>query len=80
MVGYVVDGAYSYAHDDPAVLSTVLTNKYNKLEEWMNANKLVINPDKTHLMAMAAKKDTAKRRQVSMLAGGFTNYHSTNRV
>ena len=24
------------------------------VEEWMNANKLVINPDKTHLMAMAA--------------------------
>ena len=72
MVGYVDDGAYSYAHDDPVVLSTVLTSKYNKLEEWMNANKLVINPDKTHLMVMAAKKDKAKRRQVSMKAGDFT--------
>jgi hypothetical protein len=71
MVGYVDDGAYSYAHNDPEVLSGVLTHKYNKLEEWMNANKLVINPDKTHLMVMASKKNTAKRKEVSMMAGGF---------
>ena len=71
MVGYVDDGAYSYAHNDPAVLSHVLTYKYNKLEEWMNSNKLVINPDKTHLMVMANKKDTAKRKEVTMMAGGY---------
>jgi hypothetical protein len=71
MVGYVDDGAYSYAHQDPAVLSHVLTYKYNKLEEWMNANKLVINPDKTHLMVMASKNNK-KRKEVSMMAGGFT--------
>ena len=52
LVGYVDDGAYSYAHKDPAILSQVLTYKFKKLEEWMNANKLVINPDKTHLMVM----------------------------
>ena len=39
----------------------VLTNKYNLLEEWMHANKLVINPDKTHLMVMASKKKTISR-------------------
>ena len=50
----------------------VLTNKYNLLEEWMHANKLVINPDKTHLMVMASKKNDIKRREVSMKAGGFT--------
>ena len=71
MVGYVDDGAYSYAHNDPAVLSHVLTYKYNKLEEWMNANKLVINPDKTHLMVMASKNNK-KRKEVFMMAGGFT--------
>ena len=37
----------------------------------MNANKLVINPDKTHLMVMGSKKHVSKRREVSMLAGGF---------
>ena len=32
LVGYVDDGAYSYAHYDPVVLSRVLTEKYNLLE------------------------------------------------
>ena len=72
LVGYVDDGAYSYAHRDPAVLSQVLTRKYNLLEEWINGNKLVINPDKTHLMVMGSKKIMAKRQQVSIQAGGFT--------
>ena len=71
MVGYVDDGAYSYAHEDPAVLSEVLTKKYNLLENWMHANKLVINPDKTHLMVMGSKKNDVKRKEVSMKAGQF---------
>jgi hypothetical protein len=33
LVGYVDDGAYSYANKDPAVLSQVLTRKYGLLEE-----------------------------------------------
>ena len=52
MVGYVDDGAYSYAHSDPSVLSQVLTKKYSLMEDWINGNRLVINPDKTHLMVM----------------------------
>ena len=69
LVGYVDDGAYSVGHSDPDVLSRVLTDKYNKLEEWMNNNKLVINPDKTHLMVMGTSAHL--RQQVSMIAGGF---------
>ena len=38
----------------------------------MNGNKLVINPDKTHLMVMGSKGMAAKRSQVSMVAGTFT--------
>ena len=72
LVGYVDDGAYSYAHKDPAVLSQVLTRKYNLLEEWISGNKLVINPDKTHLMVMGPKKISARRNQVSIQAGPFT--------
>ena len=71
MVGYVDDGAYSYAHRDPVVLSQVLTRKYNLLEEWINGNKLVINPDKTHMMVMGTKKIAAERDQVSIQAGPF---------
>ena len=66
MVGYVDDGAYSYASEDSAVLSHVLTYKYNKLAEWMNSNKLVINPEKTHLMVMGSRKHRNKRRNVRM--------------
>ena len=76
MVGYVDDGAYSYAHSDPAVLSQVLTRKYNLLEEWISGNRLVINPDKTHLMVMGPKKISGKRTQVSIQAGTFTIYPS----
>ena len=71
MVGYVDDGAYSYAHPNPAVLSQVLTAKYNLLEDWMNSNKLVINPDKTHLMVMASRNNK-KRVEVSLQAGEYT--------
>ena len=72
LVGYVDDGAYSYANKDPAVLSQVLTRKYELLEEWISGNKLVINPDKTHLMVMGPKKISARRNQVSIQAGPFT--------
>ena len=54
------DGAYSFSHYDPAVLSDVLSAKY-KLAEWMNANKLVINADKTHLMVMGKRNCEEKR-------------------
>ena len=72
MVGYVDDGAYSYAHSDPEVMSRVLSRKYSLLEDWLNGNKLVINPDKTHLMVMGPKKFSARRNQVSIQAGLFT--------
>ena len=72
LVGYVDDGAYSFAHSNPAVISRVLTEKYSLLEEWMNNNKLVINPDKTHLMVIGTKKSSELRKQVSMKAGDFT--------
>ena len=68
LVGYVDDGAYSYAHSDPTVISRVLNEKYKQLEEWMNDNKLVINPDKTHIMVLGAKKSAG---QVSMMAGNY---------
>ena len=50
-------------------MSNVLTYKYNKLAEWMNSNKLVINPDKTHLMVMGSRKHRNMRKDVSILAG-----------
>jgi hypothetical protein len=72
LVGYVDVGACSFAHKDPEVLSQVLTRKYGMLEEWMNSNTLVVNPDKTHLMVMGTKRMAAGRRNVTMQAGDFT--------
>ena len=71
LVGYVDDGAYSYSHTDPAVLSRELTKKYNMLEGWMSNNRLVINPDKTHMMVIGGKKVEPLRRQITMKAGNF---------
>ena len=42
LVGYVDDGAYSYAHYDPDILSSVLTRKFKLIEDWVNDNRLVI--------------------------------------
>ena len=36
----------------------------------MHANKLVIDPDKTHLLVMGSKKHTSKRLDVSVNASG----------
>ena len=71
LVGYVDDGTYSYAHADPTILSRVLSSKYATFEDWMIGNKLVINPEKTHLMLMGSKVIAAMRAQVSMAASTF---------
>ena len=63
MIGYVDDGAYSYAHSDPIILSEVLTRKFKLLEEWINGNRLVINSDKTHLMVLGPKKISNRRKK-----------------
>ena len=60
-----------YANRDPVVLSEVLNEKYKLLERWMNNNKLVINPDKTHLMVMAGRGLAPQRERVSMMAGVY---------
>ena len=72
MVGYVDDGAYTYAHHDPATLSEVLTRKFKLLEEWIRGNKLVINADKTHLLVLGKQRISEKRSAVKIRAGPFT--------
>ena len=41
------------------------------LEQWMHANKLVINPDKTHLLIMGSRKHRDARTDVSVNASGY---------
>ena len=42
------------------------------LEQWMHSNKLVINPDKTHLLVMGSRKHRNARTDVSVNASGYT--------
>ena len=51
-VGYVDDRGYSYSHRDPIILTDVLSTKFREMKSWMNANKLVVNADKTHLIVI----------------------------
>ena len=46
---------------DPVELSTKLTEKYNVLAEFLTANKLKVNDDKTHLLVMSTSQ---KRRHL----------------
>ena len=65
------DGAYSYAHYDPGILSAVLTRKFKLIEDWVNDNKLVINADKTHLLVLGPKKIENRRKEVEIQAGPY---------
>ena len=64
LVNYVDDATYTYASDDPHELSDVLSNKYKCIAEYMTANKLVINADKTHLLVMGTPAMGAARQEV----------------
>ena len=53
---YADDTTYSKSHKDPVVLKQQIDQKYQKLSEYMNQNKLILNKDKTHLLIMAPAK------------------------
>ena len=67
---YVDDSTYSHGETDPTILSLKLTEQYDKISNYMAANKLVINGDKTHLVVMGTKKTAARRQEVSVQADG----------
>ena len=71
-VSYVDDSTFSFAHSDPEVMSSTLTFQYKVIANYMAANKLKINDDKTHLLVLGTKKMDEKRRRVSMQAGNHT--------
>jgi hypothetical protein len=70
MVNFVDDGTAYVADKNPQIVSQKLTNHYNKIQEYMHSNKLVINSDKTHLVVMAGRgAAAAKRMEVQVRAG-----------
>ena len=68
-VCYVDDATFSVGHTDPDTLSTKLSEQYDIIAEYMAANKLVINGDKTHLVVMGNRTAGNIRSQVSLSAG-----------
>ena len=71
-VCYVDDGTFSVGHTDPEVLSQKLSDQYKIIADYMAANSLVINGDKTHLVVMGTKQTAAHRNDVKLEAGPHT--------
>ena len=71
-VCYVDDGTFSVGHTDPEVLSQKLSDQYKIIADYMAANRLVINGDKTHLVVMGTKQTAAHRNDVKLEAGPHT--------
>ena len=68
----LMDSTYSYAHSDPVALSSQLSKQYEQISQYMVANRLVINDEKTHLVVLGTKSMTVKRDSVSLQAGVHT--------
>jgi hypothetical protein len=49
------DSSYSKSSKDPVALNAEIKNKYSEISEYMAANKLVLNSEKTHLLVMASR-------------------------
>ena len=69
LVNYVDDATYSVASSNPAELSEKLSETYKCIASYMDANKLVINADKTHLLVMGTPAMSVARQQVQLQAG-----------
>ena len=53
---YADDSTYTATGSDPLELSEKLSEKYNVLANFLTANKLKVNDDKTHLLVMSTRK------------------------
>ena len=71
-VCYVDDGTFSVGHKDSSILSQKLSEQCSIIADYMAANKLVINADKTHLVVMGTKATAAHRADVMLEAGPHT--------
>ena len=69
MCCYVDDSTYYYSSHDPVLLTEKLSAQYKKVAEYMSANRLVINDEKTHLVVMGTKKFGLARSEVHIDTG-----------
>ena len=53
VVAFADDSTITVSRNNTAELDSIIDRKYEKITKYMNANKLVLNTDKTHLLVMA---------------------------
>ena len=63
---YADDSTYTVQGGDPVELSATLSLKYNALAEFLTANKLKVNDDKTHLLVMSTRQKRAYRDTITI--------------
>ena len=68
-MSYVDDSTYSLAQSDPQVLSREISKQYQVISNYMAANKLVVNDDKTHLLVQGTRNMAERRSLVVTQAG-----------
>ena len=59
---YADDSTFTISGKDPVQLSQKLSSKYTIMADFLSANKLKVNDDKTHLLVMTTRQ---KRRHVA---------------
>ena len=77
MVTFVDDSTNYFGHKDPQIVKAVTQRNYDTIENYMNANLLKINGDKTHLLILTKGDGTAggvaaeqRREAINVQAGG----------
>ena len=77
MTTFVDDSTSYYGHTDPMKVKEVTQRNYNATEEYMNANKLKINGEKSHLIVLTKGDNVAgglaaaqRREMITLEAGG----------
>ena len=68
-VCYVDDCTFSHGDSDPVSMSVTLTAQYKTISDYMVANRLVINAEKTNLIVMGTRATAKRRYEVSLQAG-----------
>jgi hypothetical protein len=88
MVTFVDDSTSYFGHKDASEVTRVTSKNIAAIEQYMHANKLKINPDKTHLLVIAKSsggevrgREAAERRAaVTLTAGGEAIKQSNTEV
>ena len=88
MVTFVDDATSYYGHKDIGEVNRVINKNFMAIEEYMHANKLKINQEKTHLLVVSkssggevrGRQAAEQRAAVTLIAGGEAVQQSDSEV